>query len=198
LLVQDLDRNTIEKIFDNVSVVSFNYDRTIRRFLPNVLVSQFEIEGSVATDISKSLRIFHPYGSLGPLQWEGGDSPTLFGMPDRANLANVAGSLRTFTERLEHGDDLSEMRRALSEAQRVVFLGFGYLAQNIEILTSGVVGHSRAVMGTSYRSSSSDTDVVSGELTGFFHESVRNYKTPILHAATCEEFIRQNFRTLTS
>lgn len=52
LLVQNKQREALHDIFDNVIVISFNYDRTIRRFLPFVLTSQFAIEEQEAQELS--------------------------------------------------------------------------------------------------------------------------------------------------
>ena len=178
-------------------MISFNYDRTIRRFLPFALDSQFAIGNKDATELSRQLQIFHPYGSLGPLELEGKSGTIPFGAK-HADLRSVARNIRTFTEQIEDKDHLAEMRAKLSKANRIVFLGFGYLSQNMELLTVDTIGHASQVLGTSYGLSEPDNELVTNQLSEFFHENYRSHKSARLSSVKCAQFIRENFRTLTS
>lgn len=198
LLVQDKQRSELEDIFANVSVISFNYDRTIRRFMPIALRSQFGLPEEEARALARTLRIYHPYGSLGPLPWESGGGGVEFGDEDTATLPLVAGNLRTFTEQIEDGEELADMRLMLSTAQRIVFLGFGYHAQNVDLLARNVEPDASSVFGTSVGLSASDEDVVEGHLSFFFRPHYRPHKKAILRSLPCVEFLDQHFRTLVS
>lgn len=198
LLVQDKKRSELEDIFDKVSVVSFNYDRTIRRFMPFGLSSQFGLSDEEARSLTRKLRIYYPYGSLGPLPWEGPTGGVEFGDEDAAALPTVAQSLRTFTEQIDDADDLAEMRLILSTAQRIVFLGFGYHNQNIELLQRMITPDAASVLGTSVGLSPSDEEAVKGQLSFFFRENYRPYKDAILRPLKCVEFLDHHFRTLVS
>lgn len=197
LLVQDVEKRNVENIFDKVSVISFNYDRTIRRFLPYALASQFALALNFANEVSGKLKIFHPYGSLGKLPWEGSGDANEFGC-QRCSLASVANNILTFTERVADDESLAEMQAAISSAKRVVFLGFGYLAQNMELLTRGVEGQARQVLGTSYGLSDPDRQLVNSQLGYLFEERQRGFKEAQLSSLKCADFIRENFRSLTS
>jgi hypothetical protein len=198
LLVQDLQRTSLEGIFQNVSIISFNYDRNVRRFLPLVLQSQFGIEESEARELSKGMRIFHPYGSIGPLPWEGLPAAVAYGKCRLETMLTAAGNLRTFTEQIEDESHLADMRAALSEAERIVFLGFSYLPQNMELLTRGMVGSADQIMGTCYNLSAPDQTLVAHKLGHFFPVGARSYREARLSDMVCAQFIRENFRTLAS
>jgi hypothetical protein len=86
LLVQDKTRARLDDLFDNVSIVSFNYDRSIRRFLPLALMSQFGLPQPDANELTKKLQIYHPYGSLGPLPWENTAGGAEYGDAEYASL----------------------------------------------------------------------------------------------------------------
>ncbi|HEX6783162.1 MAG TPA: hypothetical protein VF098_00705 [Sphingomicrobium sp.] len=197
LLVQDLTRSQAERIFDNLAIISFNYDRSIRRFLPFALSSQFGISTGESQEISKQLRIFYPYGSLGPLPWEASEG-TEFGDADHAPLIDVSTRIRTFTEQVEESESLASMRQALSEARHVVFLGFGYHRQNMTLLSDGVKGSALRVFGTSQGLSGSDREVVSGQATQFIDTKYQGHINPVLPTLDCVSFIREYFRALTS
>ena len=198
LLVQDKQRSQLEDIFANVSVISFNYDRTIRRFIPFALSSQFGLPEEEARALARTLRIYHPYGSLGPLPWEHREGGVEFGDEDTATLPLVAQNLRTFTEQIEDGEELADMRLMLSTAQRIVFLGFGYHTQNVELLERNVEPNATSVFGTSLGLSESDEQVVAGQLNFFFRPHFRPHKDAVLRSLPCVEFLDQHFRTLVS
>jgi len=197
LLVQDVTRSEAECVFDNLAIISFNYDRSIRRFLPFALSSQFGMSTEESQQISKQLSIFHPYGSLGPLPWEASGG-TGFGDADHASLIDVSDRIRTFTEQVEETESLASMRQALSEARQIVFLGFGYHRQNMTLLSDGVKGTARRVFGTSQGLSGSDREVVSGQAAQFLHANYQGHFDPVLPALDCVTFIREYFRALTS
>lgn len=199
IVSQDVRTSELKKIFENVSIISFNYDRSIRRSLPAALMSQFAIDEIEAQSLTKMLRIFHPYGSLGPLPWEVSYPDGVgYGDANVSSLTTVAQSLRTFTEQIEDSSELAEMRDALSKAERIIFLGFGYHRQNMELLSSGVVGNAKRVYGTSLGLSESDNEVVKQELTMLFHEHYRGHFGAILHRKKCVEFMDEHFRTFVS
>lgn len=199
LLSQDMKASSLDDIFGQVSVISFNYDRSIRRSLPAALMSQFAVDESTAQALTRKLKIYHPYGSLGPLPWEMAHPNGVgYGAADSASLVHVATSLRTFTEQIEDSAELAEMRTSLSEAERIVFLGFGYHRQNMELLSAGVLPNAKRVYGTSMGLSRSDAEVVGGQLSFFFKEHYRNHHNAVLLPATCVEFMDEHFRTLVS
>jgi hypothetical protein len=160
LLVQDKTHSALTDIFSNISIVSFNYDRLVRYALPAILASQFGISLGDAREIAKSLKIYHPYGRLGPLPWESPDGEGIeFGAEETAPLLRMWQNLRTFTEQIDEKDDLAGMYATLSSANRIVFLGFGYHRQNMELLTRGLQDTSaKSVYGTSLGLSASDRD----------------------------------------
>jgi len=199
LISQDMRASALDEIFDNVSVISFNYDRSIRRFLPHALMSQFALSEHTAQALARKLKIYHPYGSLGQLQWEAGyPNGVGYGDAETARLVKVASSLRTFTEQIEDSSELTEMRNALSFAERIVFLGFGYHRQNMELLAMGVRPITKRVYGTSLGLSNSDADVVAGQLSAFFGEPYRAHNTAALFPTACVDFLDEHSRTFAS
>jgi hypothetical protein len=198
MLVQDKQRGNLDDIFENVSVISFNYDRNIRRFLPLVLQSQFALPEDQTRELSAKLPIYHPYGSLGPLPWEVGNAKVPYGKVTIDTLAVAAGNLRTFTEQIEDETQLAGMYAALSSAEQIVFLGFSYLPQNMELLTRGVAAGAREILGTSLGLSEQDQELVTRQLDVLLVEHFRPHKSARLSSMECANFIRENFRTLTS
>ncbi|MFN4017996.1 MAG: hypothetical protein ACK4JB_21845 [Reyranella sp.] len=138
VLAPGVRKSEMETIFDNVSFVVFNYDRCIEHYLTNALASHFSIRLPDAASIVRDrLKIVHPYGSLGPLGDSSGCVP--FGhkfFPESYEAADgiyaMSRRLLTFTESQNaKADDAKAM---MEHAVRVVFLGFGFGNQNMDLL----------------------------------------------------------------
>lgn len=62
---EDVQFENIDSIFQNITIISFNYDRCIEHYLFNVLRSFADISAADSSEIMKKLEIFHPYGRVG-------------------------------------------------------------------------------------------------------------------------------------
>ena len=105
--------------------------------------TQFALPKAHAEELSRRLPIYHPYGSLGPLPWENAGPSVEYGKLTTDALLSAAGNLRTFTEQVHDDSELEAMYAALSDAEQIVFLGFSYLPQNMELLRRGAKGTAR-------------------------------------------------------
>lgn len=198
LVTQDISKENADIIFDNVSVISFNYDRSIRRFLPFAIQSQFALPDGVAHQIAKKLKIFHPYGSLGAFSWEDTQKSVAYGQTRHEDISEISSNIRTFTEQMADNEALEGMRSAISDAEQVIFLGFGFLNQNMEIITNQINGSARSIMGTAYKISEPDIEIIGNSLNIIFKDYFRSHKSAYLRPIKCEEFLRENFRSITS
>ncbi len=160
MLVERIDLDEIESVFDNVSFITFNYDRCIQRFLYVALQKYYGIDSGRAANLISKLEIIHPYGSIGRLPFEGGSSVVPYGARlDEAALIEAAGRIRTFTEQIEDFEFLEAIRQSVSGAETLVFLGFGFHPQNMELLSGGSMINTRRAYATSYLCSNGDIEV---------------------------------------
>jgi hypothetical protein len=125
----------VEQMFKNVSFVVFNYDRCLEWYLQHALVKRFPIDVEKAKAIVSGCRIIHPYGDLGPLgnaDFGVNLGPEFFGTGE--TLHEMSNRLLTLSEgkRVK----TAEIHKALSKASRIVFLGFGFHGENVELLTT--------------------------------------------------------------
>jgi len=129
-------QNDLSKIFENVKIINFNYDRCVEQFLWLALQKVFAIGAEQAADLVNTLPIIHPYGVVGCLNWQPG---LRIGFGEEIHphrLIDVALKIRTFNEQIEDEDALSNMAEWISDASRLVFLGFHFHDQNMELLRS--------------------------------------------------------------
>jgi hypothetical protein len=119
-----------------VSIVTFNYDRTIEHFFASALQGGFGLTEAEAADRMRHLEVIHVYGQLGDLPWQSGEYQRAF-EPSATAQAVVAAAdqIRIIHQADETRDEgLHRARAVLSVAKRVVFLGFGYHPTNLRRL----------------------------------------------------------------
>jgi hypothetical protein len=187
-------------MFDHVSFIVFNYDRCIEHFFEHAIASHFLLDLSAASQIvQKNLRIVHPYGDLGPLH--GTKANVNFGEKFEPATHAAADGIYAMSQRLL---TFTESRKAqgakakamISKAQRLVFLGFGFGEQNVELLRvpTSTVQHLRAtVMGLS-ASNQFEVQYRISQMTG---GGARNYDPAELHECDCATLINNEQMFLT-
>ncbi|TWC85704.1 hypothetical protein FB593_102558 [Rhizobium sp. SJZ105] len=120
-------------IEENISIICFNYDRCIEHYLEHALMRGFhELSLEDARKIVGQINIIHPYGWLGNL----GAFP--FGKADR--FANMAENLITWSETISDPEVIEKLRSAVRSAHQLVFMGFGFAAQNMDLLNTQPTG----------------------------------------------------------
>ena len=151
MLTEGVQRTDIEHIFDNVAIITFNYDRCIEHYLSYWLANYFKLHLSDAQALTLKLQIYHPYGQVGRLPWQNSPGGGIsFGEElSRSNsLIAISRQLRTFTERVEDDGTLEKMRNLLRAAEKIIYLGFSFGSMNMELLTTFDDGPSKEVYGT--------------------------------------------------
>jgi hypothetical protein len=143
--LEDFARNT-------VSFITYNYDRTLEEFLHTSLMNSY---GGSAEDCAAVLRrmpIIHLHGRLGYLGWQSERNviPFQVGGPITAQQIDISQSeLRIVHEDIaDREKDFQAARRILAEADRIYFMGFGYLGRNIERLRFEEVEPAKMKEGT--------------------------------------------------
>lgn len=147
----------LDAIFDHVAFITFNYDRCIEHYLFQALRSYFDMLEDEAARLMRKLKIIHVYGSIAPLHWQGGSDSHDFGRTlAGSQLYQASSRIRIFTEQIKDEALLTEIRRELSRAHKVIFLGCSYYQQNLQLLEAdSSVCEIREIFGTTYGLSTS-------------------------------------------
>ena len=127
-----------------LQIVSFNYDRSLEYFLGRRLAATYlAVPGTVlASDsdaawcrsgfstVENDFEITHPYGTLGLL------SAVPYGHANNSKhyVSQMAANIKVIGEERGSDDGFAKAKDWLSDAQRVVFLGFSYDRVNMERL----------------------------------------------------------------
>jgi hypothetical protein len=135
LLCQGFHHERLTGLFDNVAFIIFNYDRCVEHYLWNHLQQYFGISETEAAALLGTVEFHHPYGTVGRLPWQDGAGYAMrFGKePSSRDLLEVAKGINTFTESV-HTEARAKLLDDLRTASQVMFLGFGFIEQNMRLL----------------------------------------------------------------
>jgi hypothetical protein len=162
----------IDTIFSNAVFVVFNYDRCVEQFLFEALKTYYLLTGERASELLSTLKIFHPYGQVGGLPALSKSTAVEFGeRVEHRKLLEVAAQIKTFTERVEEGQTLNDMRAEIASSNKMVFLGFAFHEINMEILGSGLQTKITKVYGTRLGMSDPDADVIKARIMSMLMET---------------------------
>jgi hypothetical protein len=202
-LTEGVSKSSLDKIFDNLTVITFNYDRSVEQFLAHALAIYYQEPLERTQALVARAEIFHPYGTVGRLPWQRGEGASVpYG--GGGDLLGVIPQIKTFTESLGGEAPVAQMHEALRAADQIIFLGFAYHRQNLQLLKppGGIPHHFMRVLGTSLGISGSDLEIIRRELAKLLEYQTadgplynENFRS---EAMTCAEFMSANHRTITA
>ncbi|WP_373413558.1 SIR2 family protein [Ensifer aridi] len=125
----------------NINIICFNYDRCIEHYLTQNLAAAYRIDLNTALDIVENhINIIHPYGYLGKLSTvvNGRDGDRIsygYEIPQSwFDIEDISGNIRTYTEQSHDADTVQRIHRAMVDCHNLIFLGFGFNNQNLDLL----------------------------------------------------------------
>ena len=172
VLCTGVDVSNVDRIFDNIAFIVFNYDRCVEQFLYEATKTYYNLSEHKAAEILTRLKIYHPYGLVGEFPVGNGIPGIKFGqITGDQGLLNIAGKIRTFTERVDEGTELESIRDMVSEAEKLVFLGFAFHEINMALLKVTKSSNTKAVFGTRLGLSDSDANIIVRRIQGMLRQS---------------------------
>ena len=196
ILSEGVVRSNLESIFDKISFISFNYDRCIEHFFVNALQIYYQIPRNEAQELTSKLKVIHPYGTVGPLQWQAKDGIVFGADVSGQKLFELSSKIRTFTERVAEEATLAEIRKTVREARTIVFLGFSFQSLNMKLLDSQSKSNSRRVFATAFGISDSDCQAVSLDIQDMLHKTPELSRATIRNDLKCSALFDEYWRTL--
>jgi len=120
---------------NKLSIVTFNYDRSLEHYLFTALKSRFKKSD---TECAEKLadKVIHVYGQLGCLPWQASEVTQMvpFGEASPDNIRHAADGIQIMHIAEETSDEFECARKVIAGAKRVLFLGFGFHATNMKRL----------------------------------------------------------------
>lgn len=193
LLTENCRIEGIKDRLSRVAFIVFNYDRCIEHYLYHALQSYYAISADQAAELVNSIEIYHPYGSLGKLRWQDRSTGIDFGEEVASHdLVRIMQGLKTFTEEMG-SEEIVVLRKQLRDAGKIVFLGFAYHQQNLDLLlgTDGGEYQPIRIYGTAFGISDSDLAIIKNALSGYVGGADNSYLKKIL----CNDLFSEFWRT---
>lgn len=203
LLNSGLSLAEVERIFDNVSFITFNYDRCLEQFLLAGIVRYYNVEHDRARDAIRRLRIVHIYGSVGTIPILGFDNPVHFGEDETDSILSIAKGIQTFTETAQSGL-VESSREMITNARTLVFMGFGFLPQNMKVLRVRDPSRATRVFITTTGISDSDVPIIQDEMNALIQKPRTEHEGEgpsfyrlFTERGTCADLMRNHWLRLT-
>jgi hypothetical protein len=116
----------------NATFVTFNYDRSLEYYLYRVITNLYGVDGRTARAILDTIPIFHVHGCLGKLLHDDEEGEGRRFTPDvTVDSLRAAMGIRIVHETAQEDAVFDAARNALSTAEHVCLLGFGFHALNV-------------------------------------------------------------------
>jgi hypothetical protein len=136
-LFQQLDARAGEFPSGDVSIITFNYDRSLEQYLFVALKNSYNLTDSECLRKLSSLPVLHVHGSFGSLPWRRPRDQAA--MPYGEELDpqlcwKVADEIKIPSDASRSSPVFEEARDRISTARRVYFLGFGCHDDNLRRL----------------------------------------------------------------
>lgn len=152
-LFSRIGRNTDEFAANKLSVVTFNYDRSLEHCLFLALQNSFALTDKDAASLLKKLPIVHVYGQLGeyPYLSESPGVRPYSPILTTETILQCASSIKIISEGSEDEPELQKAQELLNQAEVICFLGFGYHPENLRRLKEEITFKGKRIFGTAYR-----------------------------------------------
>jgi len=133
---------------DQVSFITFNYDRSLEYFLFESFCNSFITKRNELNLLFSKIKIIHVYGKIVPLPWESDHFHIHYGSSDYFGFLDfLANSIRIIFD--ERKSDIQEAQTLINEASKIFFLGFGYADENLKALDfSSLLNRNHWIYGT--------------------------------------------------
>ena len=187
-----LDVDKVDEIFNNVTIINFNYDRCIEVYLYNAIKKSYGLDDNRTAEIMNKLVTIRPHGSLGQLERQG-TAEVQFGNIE-TNAFTAAENIRTCHDKNSEKDEIitatkESISNALESAQKIVFLGFGFHEANTKILYPHFQAHHH-IYGTAY--GEAEIDAIKEEM------AAKSKNEILLKDEKCNNFLIGNKKKITA
>lgn len=175
----------VDKFQQNqLTVVTYNYDRSLEYYLFKTICNTFGLPEEKAWDLLKSIRFIHLHGKLGSLPYESNGYVVNYGklLKEPRHLEMAAKSIIVIHEGQDESSEYKDAFDAISRAERVYSLGFGYGKTNLRRLGIDRLKGSIVIMGTCVGMSNLSISAI--------QSSTRN-RIKLIHSEGCLDFLRE-------
>lgn len=174
----------IDRFRENpLSILTFNYDRSLEQYLFTTLRNAYGLLDAKAAEVIMAIPIIHLHGRLGCLPWQSSTGRPYTADIEEEQLLFFSQQIKIISEGI--GEDL-EFNSALSllkEAKIIYFLGFGWNEVNVLRLDINIL-KTKQVFGSTYNLGYAEIESLRSKWTFMFADPafdvlgcLKNHKT---------------------
>jgi hypothetical protein len=113
--------------------VTFNYDRSLEVFLSNAYQSLLNLpDAEIHNRVHEDVDFIYVHGNVGPVAEIEVKHGRKYGLATREHLEKAASEIRILGRHDGSKNSFDRARQMIASSEIVVFLGFGFLAENID------------------------------------------------------------------
>ena len=127
----------LEDFLNNeISIITFNYDRSLEHYLFTVLKNSYNLNEEKCAGIVNKIPIVHLYGQLDYLPWQNrGEGRSYSPEYNEHILADSGSKIKIMTEEIvEEDQNFKDAWERITKAKWIYFIGFGYNEDNLSRL----------------------------------------------------------------
>ena len=168
LLWNELARATWDELSQHqLSVITFNYDRSLQRYLSLAAVATYGKELADCEKKLASIPFVHVYGSVRGQYDPASDFAADYYFTGPGGIRDSADGIKVIAEGRDDSEEIRQAREILQHAERIAFLGFSFDPMNMRRLDARNTCRDRTKQGNvGYR-------VVEGTVFGMTREQTR-------------------------
>lgn len=149
---------------NTVSIVTFNYDRSLEHFIFEALCARSGKPPSEVAAALQKIPFIHVHGQMGFLPWQtssDNDKRPYATTESEVAVRTAAKGIKIVSEGNEESEEFVAARRSINDARRLHFLGFGYHETNMRRLgASFELFDKKEVSGTCFGMTDAEQDLV--------------------------------------
>ena len=136
---------------DLLSILTFNYDRSMDYFLYLHFRKAYGMNEEQASQYCSRISIIHLYGKLGELPHTDKEDGLAYGSPvDRRSIEQVTGNIKVMFEGESATAAFEAGINQLQNSEVICFLGFGYHPPNVTRLQFPEIGRQKILVGSGF------------------------------------------------
>jgi hypothetical protein len=147
---------------NKLSIITFNYDRSIEHYIFKAMKSRYGKSGEECKRKLDNIPIIHVHGRLGALPWQDEAGRAYLPRPDLLELGeikSVSEQIDVISENKDTSPEFDHAFKLMKDAERIYFLGFGYHEMNLRRLKIDKLNKDW-LRGTSYGLGLAETRVI--------------------------------------
>lgn len=149
-LFQRMSSNVDRFIENKISILTFNYDRSLEAYLFNALLNSYGISETKASNVMKYIPIVHLHGKLGNLPYLGEDEIPYGEQKTIKQMLYASKQISLVHDIDSNNDGFKKINSIIKESENIVFLGFGYDSRNISKLNLDFSINGPSYFGTAF------------------------------------------------